>query len=149
MSPINRESILEKLKKLDEMVVELQKIRKDFSTEESLYKNIRDSAATERFLIIGIESVVDIGNHLLHELFRSAGSNYREVVRLLGEKGIVPKDFAVAQEGITGFRNILVHEYTDIDPHEVFSCLQKAPEIFGQFAKYYINFLQLQKSEQG
>ena len=40
-------------------------------------------------------------------------------MRLLGERGVIRPDTAVAMRRAIGFRNVLVHEYVEVDDHIV------------------------------
>ena len=58
----------------------------------------------------------------------------------LGRAGILPLRFARSFAGIAGFRNILIHEYIQIDWSEVYRNLQKLDDLY-KFAgsiKYWI-----------
>jgi uncharacterized protein YutE (UPF0331/DUF86 family) len=48
---------------------------------------------------------------------------------ILGRAGVLPSDFAEHLAPIAGFRNILVHDYLDIDWDEVYSNLQHLDEL--------------------
>ncbi|HCG98415.1 MAG TPA: hypothetical protein DE036_00970 [Actinobacteria bacterium] len=55
----------------------------------------------------------------------------------------MPKEFAGQIRGIAGFRNILIHEYVEIDIEKVYEYLQKVPEQFDEFRSYIGKFLKL------
>lgn len=93
-------------------------------------------------LTVAIEIITDVGNHLLSEVFQKSGEDYKDVLRLIGEVGVVPKKLAQANIDMAGFRNVIIHEYADIDLRKVYRHLKKAPDIFQQFADYYIKFLE-------
>lgn len=50
---------------------------------------------------------------------------YREVIEILGELEVLPEDFVPKFAPAAGFRDILVHMYTDIDVERVYGYLQK------------------------
>lgn len=93
-------------------------------------------------LLIGIELIVDIGNHILSEEFQKTGKSYKDVIIYLGETKIVPQAFAEENAEMADFRNKLVHDYDRIDSQKVFDYLQKAPDVFRAFAKAYVEFLE-------
>jgi len=67
---------------------------------------------------------------------------YKEAIEKLGEYEVVPEKFAKENADMAKFRNLLVHEYGIVDLEQVYNNLQKAPDIFRQFAEYYIDFLE-------
>jgi uncharacterized protein YutE (UPF0331/DUF86 family) len=88
-----------------------------------------------------VEIIVDIGNHILSEVFHSSAGTYKDVIFKLGDAGIIPKDFANDNLKMADFRNLIIHGYASVDLDQVYQNIQKAPDIFRQFAKYYVEFL--------
>lgn len=137
---INKRTIKEKLEKLEETIKWLEKYRK-LSREDFLI-DFTVNAAAMHYMVLGIEIVVDIGNHILHELYQAHPKEYKEVIRMLGEYEVVPRTFAQDNVGMASFRNLIIHQYGKVDMKKVYKNLQKAPDIFRQFAKYYLEFLE-------
>ena len=139
MSPVKKPIIEEKLKKLGEIITWLEQYKKvpkpDFLKDHTI------DSATKHDLFLGIEIILDIGNHLLIETFNIRVGEYSEIIEKLGEKGIIPKEFAKENVDMAKFRNLLAHEYIKVEPEKVYENLQKAPYIFRQFAKAYQEFL--------
>lgn len=137
---VDKKSIEEKLVKLEGVIKALEKYsrisREDFLADYTV------NSATMHNLVLGIEIIVDVGNHLLHEVYRVHPQEYRRVIEMLGEYEIVPERFAEENADMARFRNLIVHQYIDIDMKQVYENLQKAPEIFRKFAKYYLEFLE-------
>ncbi|MCK4814640.1 DUF86 domain-containing protein, partial [bacterium] len=44
---------------------------------------------------------------------------YQDIIIILGENGIMPKEFSKKFSLAAGLRNILVHRYTEIDIEEI------------------------------
>ncbi|MEK7553284.1 MAG: HepT-like ribonuclease domain-containing protein [Patescibacteria group bacterium] len=136
---IDKNTVREKLEKLSHSVKLLEKYR-GLSREDFLIDFTVNSAAQYN-LILGIEIIIDIGNHILSEIFEVHPKEYKEVIECLGKYEIVPKEFSQENIDMTKFRNLIVHQYGEVDMKEVYQHLQKAPDIFRQFAKYYLEFL--------
>lgn len=68
-----------------------------------------------------LEGVFHIAAHLLSRLpGGNEGGSYKEMARLLGEKGIVEREFADQNlKQMAGYRNRLVHFYAEITPKEL------------------------------
>lgn len=140
---IDKQSINRKLEKLREVIDKLEQCKK--VPREDFMVDFRISDSAMHNLVIGIEILVDIGNHILVEVFQVAADEYAQVIEKLGETGVIPMDFAKENIDMTRFRNLIIHVYEKIDLGEVYQNLQKAPDIFRQFAKYYLEFLEKQK----
>ena len=85
----------------------------------------RNPAAAESFLRRAIESLFDAARHLLAKGYGLGGLEYRDVARLVGERGVVA-DEALASRlvQIAGFRNRLTHYYDEVTPAELFRVLE-------------------------
>lgn len=134
-----REDILQKLELLRDYVSYLKSYQK--YTLENLQKDYTLRGAIERYFQLAIECVIDIAEIIISELKIKRPEEYREAIDLLGEKGIIPGDFAYYFAPIAGFRNILVHEYTKVDLKEVHRHLQEDLPDFDKFARYIADYL--------
>lgn len=142
MSPIDKNTVGEKLKLLVRVVAKLDDIKA--APQKDFFSDFRVSDAALRNLTLGIEIVVDVGNHLLAEEFQDSARTYKDVIIKLGEDGIVPEEFANENVKMADFRNLAIHGYLELDLDKVYENLQKAPDIFRQFAKYLYGFLEKQ-----
>jgi len=139
-NPLDLKSIKNKLTKLQECIEVLEKLKK--TPKEEFLKNKEKSGATMHYLVIGIEVIVDIGQHILSEIFQTKGETYEEVILKLGEVKVVEKNFTKENAPMARFRNLLIHDYVKVNLNKVYQNLQKAPDIFRKFAKYYLKFLE-------
>ena len=101
--------------------------------EQFVADPVRRSAA-ERGLQVSIEICLDIGHHLISALGLPRPTEYRDVFRILGERGVVSTDFAARLEKMASFRNRLVHVYAEIAPDMVYDFLQHECADFDEFA---------------
>jgi uncharacterized protein YutE (UPF0331/DUF86 family) len=69
-------------------------------------------------------------------------TSYKEIVILLGRRGVISDSLAARLEKIGGFRNVLVHGYMDLDPEMVLDNLYKAPGDFSDFMTEIRNWLE-------
>ncbi|NQT06947.1 MAG: DUF86 domain-containing protein [Candidatus Omnitrophica bacterium] len=129
-----------KLGKLQEYVGYLKEYREEpikrLKTDHTL------QGAVLRYLQLAIECVLDIGEILISALRLSKPQEAREVIKILAENGIIPTAFAERFAPIANFRNILVHEYAEIDLDKVYNHLQKDLEDFDFYAKKVSQYLQ-------
>lgn len=97
--------------------------------------------AVLRYLQLAIECVLDIGEILISELKLPKPGELREVIEVLGKHKILPADFAERLAPIAGFRNILVHEYADVDLERVYKYLQENLKDFDFYAQCIVRFV--------
>lgn len=98
--------------------------------------------AVEKGLERCIQNVLDISAHVLASLGGPVPDDYGRLLVELGKRRIVPEEFARRVAPMAGFRNILVHEYLEIDLHEVYDALQNRLDDFRAFADYVMRFLE-------
>ena len=61
------------------------------------------------------EQCIDLANHTIKTRKLGLPKESRESFRLLAQSDIIPHDLATNLENMVGFRNILVHQYQDLD----------------------------------
>ena len=105
--------ISNKLEKLSDYVQKLEEL-KQLNLAELRNKPI-ERAATERFFQMAIESVIDICSMIISHEDLDRPDEYRKTITLLADAGILDEKFAENFSQIAGFRNILVHQYADVD----------------------------------
>ena len=76
--------------------------------------------SAERFLQLAIEALIDIGNHIIAEKDWGIINESRDVAYILFEKGVLDEPSRELFLKMIGFRNILVHEYMEVDVNTVF-----------------------------
>ena len=135
-----RERIAEKLKSLERALLYLES-RSDVSLHE-LIENYELRSAVERNFQIAIEAAVDIGEMIISQEGSSMPETYREVFLRLGDLGIVPSDFADRLSLMAGFRNILVHHYSEIDVVKLHDFLKNRLGDFRTFIRYIRTYLE-------
>ena len=121
--PLNRKR-LEKLLFLVEESLQSLKRFKDITFEE--FQQNRDNFRIAFFdLHQALEAIMDIGNHILSRIPGARPERYKDIARLLEEHGIVPSEFANGPLlKMAGYRNRMVHVYSEITVHELFEIIR-------------------------
>lgn len=133
------EIIRKRLNKLDEYLFILSKIKRysyeDFISDPEHY------GSAERFLHLSIEAIIDMGNHIIADQELGVVNCYADIPSLFEEKGYI--DRAIKEQWICmiGFRNTLVHDYTDIDRRIVYDILQNNLTDLDRLKKVFAGFL--------
>jgi uncharacterized protein YutE (UPF0331/DUF86 family) len=87
----------------------------------------------ERTLQLAIEVCLDIANHIIADRRLRVPATYAEVFTVLAEAGLLDPTERDAMVRMSGLRNLIVHEYAQIDPAMVVRVLR---EHLGDFAGF-------------
>ena len=109
---VDKELLTSKLQELERYRLQLRKHKG--VTAEKLDNDLDKAWIIERGLQLSIQMVLDIGNHILAEAGVSV-NEYADILPQLAKLDIIPNDYALSVKGMAGLRNLLVHEYSEID----------------------------------
>src|SRR3989338_10347961 len=76
--------------------------------------------STERLIQLIVECAADINNHVVVKKGQRPPEDYRSSFLRAAEVGLISRKLADNIKGSAGMRNILVHEYMDIDDKMIF-----------------------------
>ena len=129
---VDRYVVQARIAKIREYVALLRQIRsmtdeRRFASDPLTYGN------GERYLQLAIQSVLDISNHVVADLGLGLPADSKELFVLLAKRKIVYTRLAKKLTSVAGFRNLLVHEYLEIDRHRVYQVLR---DDLGDFEKF-------------
>lgn len=136
---IRAEIIQKRLNKLDEYLSILYGLQK-YRFEEFI-KKPEYYGSTERFLQLGIETITDLGNHVIAELELGIVNWHSDIPTLLEKSGYINFDVKEKWIRMIGFRNILIHEYLDIDRKIVYDVLQHHIKDLEEIKQMFVQFL--------
>jgi uncharacterized protein YutE (UPF0331/DUF86 family) len=126
------EAIRQRLLRLESVVSHLEELAR--SPAESLRTSVRDAWAVERGLQLGAEILFDVGNHVLTAGFGVSTKDYEDILVQLERVGVLDGALARRLKGLGGFRNLLVHDYVELDSEKVTEALTRAPHDYTAFA---------------
>ena len=136
---IRAEIIRKRINKLDDYLSVLRKLQAysfdEFEADPEHY------GSTERFLHLAIETIIDMGNHVIAEMNLGVVNWYSDIPRILAEKGYISYELREKWIRMIGFRNTLVHEYIDIDRKIVFDVLQNGIQELEELKRVFAQFL--------
>ena len=121
---VEKEVIVRRLTLLEEYCRDLHNAREsmefnDFKHDKVLRRYV------ERTLQLAIEACLDLANHIIaYEGYREPKDN-KDIIAVLHEESLLNNEQAVNLKKMAQFRNVLVHDYTKIEPEIVYSILQK------------------------
>ena len=134
--------ILEKINARLEALREYVKILKSLKgvTAKDLAIDIDKRAKAERYLQLAIEACIDIAELIVSDQRLPTPKTAREAIEVLGDNGILEKEFAYEFALAVGFRNILIHDYLKIDYNQVADKINNRLGDFEKFAQQVAKF---------
>lgn len=136
---IRREVLRRRLSKLDEYLDILHRLRR--YDLETFLADPEHYGSTERFLQLTIEALNNMGSHVIADLQLGMVENYRDVPRILVEHDYFSPDLGDLWMQMIGFRNVLVHDYLDVDRHLVYRVLQEDLEDISDLRHVFAQWL--------
>jgi uncharacterized protein YutE (UPF0331/DUF86 family) len=131
---VDRFVVAARITKIREYVALLRKIRgladeRRFVGDPLIYGN------AERYLQLAIQAVLDISHHIVADRNLPLPADSRSLFDLLARQQVVSKKLSVKLAAMAGFRNVLVHEYLEIDRHRVYKALTTDVRDFESFIR--------------
>lgn len=122
-APLDKQVIISRLEEIEKAVEKLRSFQ-TLSLEQ--FKQGENFAIAEHYLRRALEAALEIGSHILARLPGEKPRSYRDIPRLLGENGIIPRDFANQQlTQMAGYRNRLIHFYQEVTVEEMHSIIKE------------------------
>lgn len=119
---VNAELLRKRLTRLEQYLSILGQIGNytydEFANDPEKY------GSAERFLQLSIETVNDLGNHVVSDLQLGEVNWQSDIPNLLLKHGLLDEQLSRTWTKMIGFRNILVHDYMDIDRKQVYGSIQ-------------------------
>ena len=122
-----------RLLRLESVISELERLGE--ADPETYRKSLSEMWGVERGLQLGAEILLDIGNHILVAQFGVSPQEYGDIFDRLADRQVISRSVADRLSGLAGFRNIIVHDYLELNPARVLENLGRAPKDFSEFAR--------------
>lgn len=140
MEKLDKEVLLKRIKKLDE---ELTELRKQFNINFKEYLNNKDvQAIVERRLQLCVQTTIDIANYIITRKRLEIPEEEENIFIILHKNKIISKNLAIKIKPWLRFRNILVHNYFNINPKIVYHNFKNNLKDFTKFAQEIIKYLE-------
>ncbi len=138
------EFVERKLQLITEDLSRLSEFRTD--SYESFIENPLRLAAVERLLERIVLRAIDINEHVISALAtgdeqKTTRLSYRDTFLKLADYGVYSPEFAQQIAPSAGLRNILVHEYNDIDHRIVYGSIRSALEQYTTYVEHVRRFV--------
>ncbi len=136
---VRPEIIRKRLNKLDEYLAILENARR-YSWEEFVGDPER-YGSVERFLHLSHEALQDMGNHIIADLELGVVDRSRDIPEIFTKQRWIDETMKDTWIRMIGFRNILVHDYLEVDRRIVYETLQHRLDDLKQIRDVFVQFL--------
>lgn len=98
-------------------------------------------------LQVALQAALDTCQHIAAQKLLGPYKENKEVFGLLSRKGILSDEVGKIFEAAIGVRNILVHQYEDVDPKKVYNAIQNNLSDFDKFVDEIGEYLKREGGE--
>ena len=121
----------------------LAKLEKYADLKEDIFLASSEKIDSAKYnLIVAIEGVVDICNHIVAKIGGRAPCDYGDCFTILSELNILSKKFSERLKRMVKFRNLLVHIYWNVDNQRVYQIMKSDITDIELYLKEIHKFLQ-------
>ena len=121
------ESLRSRLKELEDAVGERESFREDTFSE--LAKSRRERWALRYGMLEAIQIVIDVACMVVSHEDLGHPKSYAECLRILGRSGRIDEALAERLARAVGLRNVLVHDYLDVNDRLVYESLDNLDDL--------------------
>lgn len=133
MQSVNIEMVRDRAREIRESLNKIRAYATQSDTD--FFADERNLYTVMHLLLISIEAVASICNHLLAKTASKAPASYGECFEGLRELGILDETLTDRLIQMVRFRNILVHRYWQVEPERVLRYARENLEDFEDFLK--------------
>lgn len=124
---VDLESVDARLDRLAGLLAESERIR---AAGRATYDaSFRDRLAAQHAIQLAIQICVDVGAHLIAELALKMPDDYKGVFAVLREPLGLSPDLVAGLSAAAGMRNVLVHDYLEVDDDRVWGALDHLDDL--------------------
>ncbi|MGM0603679.1 MAG: type VII toxin-antitoxin system HepT family RNase toxin [Bacillota bacterium] len=135
---VDVEIVREKLIHLEEYINDLDEYRdlefEKLAADKILFRYL------ERTLHLAVESVLDIGSHIISDERLGNPKFNSEIIEILADNNII-KENADDYIRMAKFRNIIVHDYAEIDPEILLRIIKENISDLKAIFKWYRDYI--------
>lgn len=133
--------VSKKLEQIEQYHGELRAKQRSLSRDTFL-TDVTEQRAVERMFENVIQATADLAKHIASSDFEYEGDESKEAIRALHREDVLDDETADTLIAAVGFRNVLAHEYGDVDYEIVFDILQSELDVYDQFSQQIARWFQ-------
>ena len=113
--------------------VTLKQLTDDLDIQDIILHNLQ----------LAIQACMDIGSHIIADESWEMPNTLGEIFSVLQHHNVISSQIEENLKPMVGFRNILIHEYQEIDLEKVYDIITNHLVDFNKFRKEIINYYNL------
>jgi uncharacterized protein YutE (UPF0331/DUF86 family) len=121
---VDRYVVSARIVRIREYVALLRRIR-GMATEREFVRDPLIYGNAERYLQLAIQAVLDISHHIVADRNLPLPTDNKSLFDLLARQKVISTRLSAKLASMAGFRNVLVHEYLEIDRRRVYRALSE------------------------
>ncbi len=141
--PFNPDVVQAKLALMRDLLDDLAEIGP--SDADALRNNHLIKHATERILSLLVQLSTEINVHASSTILGEAPADYRSSFDCAARAGLIDATLADALAPSAGLRNILIHQYTDIDLEIVAASAKTAQTQYAEYVRQAARYLKARR----
>lgn len=130
---VNRDIVVAKMANIQRNLARLKEKQGISSADFLKDKDIQDIALLN--LQAAIQGCVDIASHIISDNNWGVPGSMAGIFDILYEKKVISDGTKKIMRSMTGFRNLIVHEYAELDMHKVYDIFCNRLSDFNVFLK--------------
>jgi uncharacterized protein YutE (UPF0331/DUF86 family) len=115
--------------------ISLKSFKEDLDIQDIVLHNLQ----------LAIQGCIDIGSHIISDEGWGIAGSLSEIFYILQEKGVIRGDLTEKMVSVVGFRNILIHEYDEINLNIVHDILQNHLIDIDEYLLSVVNHFRLEE----
>ena len=135
---VDAEVVRNKLEHLEEYINDLEEYQnlslERLTGDKVLFRYL------ERTIHLAVESVLDIGSHIISDERLGNPKFNSEIIEILAENEII-KENVEGYIKMAKFRNIIVHDYAEIDPEILLMIIQENLSDLKAIFRWYMEYI--------
>lgn len=139
MTPVNRDKITKLVSQIKESRGKLEEAAK--MTKEEFLKDAKTIDAIKYDLVIGVEAMLDLCNHIIAQEKLGLPIDYADVFKVVNKLKIFTEELGTQLIDTAKYRNKLVHLYLEIDDDKVYDQLKGNIKTFELFEDSIAGYL--------
>jgi uncharacterized protein YutE (UPF0331/DUF86 family) len=98
--------------------------------------------ALERVVHISLESIADVGNHMIDGFIMRDPGSYEDIVEILRDEQVIPEELSNPLKDLVNYRRNLITTYTEIKAEDIYNLSKNSLSALKQFPGYVRNYLE-------
>lgn len=132
----NKEIVFQRANVTESSIKKLEQLKSLSETE--FLSNSQHIALAEHYLRLGIDSLIDLSNHIIAVKALGRPSAPKDIIHLLSEGEIIPQDFIPEGIKLVKLRDKLIHLYWEVEASDIYQVLHKELVMINNFLHYLL-----------